>query len=207
MKKILFLFAFFGSVGLISAADVKDSVTFKYLTAVKNDIAPIVDHEKNFASKPKSFCPVEKGINRFMCMSEYISGLTLKSSTQVVLLMGRVAHESALPEKKSSSQNFRILAVIENSLLIFERTNLSKFHLSTLQAVSGADKKELALLKADDEQMLAQKIKKFTGPMAKKLAEVEKSEEIKKSESDSAKLKELKIRLKNLKNRKWKYNT
>ncbi len=207
MKNILFLFVLFGSVGLISAADVKDSVSFKYLTAAKNDIDPIADLGKNFASKPESFCPVQKGTDRFACMSEYVSGFILKSSTQVVLLMVRVVHESALPDKKSSPGYVRILAFIENSLLVLERTNLSKFHLSTLQVRSAADQKELAALKVDDERLLVKTIRKINGLIEEKLAEVEKSEEIKKSESDSVKLKELKIRFKNLKNRKWKYDT
>lgn len=205
MKNILLLLATLGSLSLVNADEAKDTVSFRYLTAVKEDIEPIAELDKQFDKKPESFCPSQKGSDSFLCMSEYISGLTLKSSTQVILLLGRVVQGSALPSKKAGSRDKR-LSVIENSLLVLEKTDLSKFHLSSFQVGSVEDQKELTALRVDDEKRLAQAIKKINGEIAKKLAEVEDSKEIKKSESESAKLRDLKLRFKNLKNRKWKYS-
>ena len=70
---------------------------------------------------------------------------------------------------RSLRGQFIRLSVIENSLLVLEKTDLSKFHFSSFQVGSVEDQKELTALRVDDEKRLAQAIKKINGAIAKKL--------------------------------------
>ena len=204
----IFIQAFIILSSSFSFAQINGGMSGAYMKKLIIDNQAVIDLNTNFKNNQKSFCPKYRGSSATFCMKEYISVLTVKSSTQIlqtsVVVLSVILRDKA--EGHISKEDSKI-QMADITLNLFDREQLSNFHLAELKPSTDTEKIELQMLRKDDEVLLTKLCQKMNDTLSKSLNELASSRNIASDGTSVAgSVERLKSSLNALTSRKWSYS-
>lgn len=188
-----------------------DVVGTRYHMHLALDSSEAQEMKKKFIRGDRSACPRESSTTLAACYHSFMAGFTIKSTSDLVLYQG-VAAAASLEDKKNSKDQFiTLLDLLDNAIFTAEKVNLAQFHLSKIEGKDEIGKLELAALRKEDQELLAD---------SKAALERMVLDKIKEAKATFAERKGLKVptrvtnrynsivtRFRQLQTRKWTYST